>query len=305
MPSARLDSRGEDINFAAWPSDKSRAGASIRLALQAVSERRRRKVRREAPNQGLLRPGFKLMSIAYVSPNLSVPDLSSLFPNMIVGDKEAVTWPYFRKEIDHVWYVDRRNPHVGFINSDEAAILYSNARLFRGRRGVEIGAWRGWSTCHLLVSGLASLHVVEPLLADPAWREEFIAAAKGSGEGDRAILVEGPSPQEIVRLGEGGSRWSFAFIDGDHDGDAPTNDALACERYLEATAMVLFHDLVSPHVSRALRALDSRGWNTRIYQTAQMMGVAWRGDISPVPHKPDPAQQWRLPDHLAGFAVSS
>jgi hypothetical protein len=218
------------------------------------------------------------MSTDYISPNLSVPDLAALFPNMIVGDTQALTWPYFRKEIDHTWYTDRRNPQVGFINRDEAAILYSNAQLFAGRRGIEVGAWRGWSTCHLLVSGLASLHVVEPLLADP---------------------------EEVVRLGEGGQRWSFAFIDGDHDGQAPTNDALACERYLEPTAMVLFHDLVSPHVAAALRALDARGWKTMAYQTAQIMGVAWRGDISPVAHTPDPTQKWSVPDHLAGFAFSS
>ena len=131
------------------------------------------------------------MSTDYVSDNLSVPDLAPLFPNMIVGAKGAVTWPYFRKEIDHTWYVDRRNPQIGFINKDEAAILYSNARLFSGRRGLEIGAWRGWSTCHLLASGPASLHVVEPLLADPDWRREFAAALEGAGEADRAILVPG------------------------------------------------------------------------------------------------------------------
>jgi predicted O-methyltransferase YrrM len=245
------------------------------------------------------------MSIDYISPNLTVPDLAALFPNMIVGDKEAVTWPFFRKEVDHIWRVDRRNPQVGFINTDEAAILYSSAQLFTGRRGIEIGAWRGWSTCHLLVSGLASLHVVEPLLADPAWREEFAAAVNGAGAGDRAILVAGTSPEEVIRLGEDGQRWSFAFIDGDHDGQAPTSDALTCELYLESTAMVMFHDLVSPHVAAALRTLDARGWNTMVYQTAQMMGVAWRGDISPVAHKPDPNQKWSVPDHLAGFAIAS
>ena len=244
------------------------------------------------------------MSTDYVSNNLSVPHLDPLFPNMIVGAKEAVTWPHFRKEIDHTWYVDRRNPHVGFINRDEASILYSSARLFTGRRGLEIGAWRGWSTCHLLVSGLASLHVIEPLLADADWRGEFLGAVRGAGEEDRAILIAGPSPDEVVRLGEAGLRWSFAFIDGDHDGQAPTNDALATERYLEPTAMVLFHDLISPHVAAALRALGSRGWKTMVYQTAQMMGVAWRGDISPVRHRPDPSQKWHVPDHLAGFTVS-
>jgi hypothetical protein len=259
----------------------------------------------EARFAGCALTGMQAMSTDYVSPNLNVPDLSALFPNMIAGDTKALTWPYFRKEIDHTWYTDRRNPQIGFINRDEAAILYSNAQLFSGRRGIEIGAWRGWSTCHLLVSGLASLHVIEPLLADAEWKREFAAAANGGGATDRAILVAGTSPEEVVRLGEGGQRWSFAFIDGDHDGQAPTNDALACERYLEATAMVLFHDLVSPHVAAALRALDSRGWKTMVYQTAQIMGVAWRGDIAPVAHKPDPAQKWSVPDHLAGFAFSS
>lgn len=243
------------------------------------------------------------MTTEYVSDNLEAPRLDFLFPNMIVGDKEAVTWPYFRKEIDHTWYVDRRNPEVGFINRDEAAILFSNARLFSGLRGLEIGAWRGWSTAHLLVSGLVSLHVVEPLLGDPEWNREFVAAVKGGGQAERAILVPGPSPAEVVRLGESGCRWSFVFIDGDHHGEAPTNDALASEAYLEETAMIVFHDLVSPYVAAALRALAARGWATRIYQTAQIMGVAWRGDIAPVPHRPDPAQNWRMPKHLAGFAL--
>jgi predicted O-methyltransferase YrrM len=241
------------------------------------------------------------MTADYVSANLSVPRLDAHFPNMIVGRKEAVTWPYFRKEIDHTWYVDRRNQDVGFINRDEAAVLYSNARQFTGRRGLEIGAWRGWSTAHLLSSGLSTLHVVEPLLADPEWRREFVAAISGGGHGERALLEPGPSPQAVVRLGQSGCRWSFVFIDGDHHGLAPTHDALATENYLEPTAMIMFHDLVSPYVADALRALAAKGWATRIYQTAQIMGVAWRGDISPVAHAPDPAQNWRVPDHLAGF----
>jgi predicted O-methyltransferase YrrM len=244
------------------------------------------------------------MTTEYVSDNLTVPNLNHLFPNMIVGAKEAVTWPYFRKEIDHTWYVDRRNPEVGFINKDEAAILYCSAQLFPGRCGLEIGAWRGWSTAHLLASNLASLHVVEPLLADADWRREFVAAINGAGGKDRAVLVAGSSPREVVRLGEAGQRWSFVFIDGDHDGEAPTNDALACLPYLEPTAMILFHDLVSPHVAAALRALKDAGWETKVYQTAQMMGVAWRGDVRPVPHKPDASQKWSVPDHLTGFAIS-
>ncbi|HEY1944576.1 MAG TPA: class I SAM-dependent methyltransferase [Roseiarcus sp.] len=245
----------------------------------------------------------KANSRDYVSEGLEAPKLDALFPNMIVGDTAALTWPYFRRGIGHTWYTDRRDPQIGFINRDEAAVLYSNARLFAGRRGIEIGAWRGWSTCHLVAAGLASLHVVEPKLREDAWRREFSAAVEGAGAG-RAILVAGESPAAVQELGQSGARWSFAFIDGDHDGDAPARDALACEPYLEATAMVLFHDLVSPHVAAGLRALGGRGWRVMVYQTAQMMGVAWRGDIEPVRHIPDPTQTWSVPAHIEGLPIS-
>ena len=244
------------------------------------------------------------MSKEYVCDNLEAPVLDHLFPNMIEAEKSASTWPYFRKEIDHPFRVDRRNPTVGFINRDEASILYSNARAFAGRAGIEIGAWRGWSTAYLIVAGLTPLHVVEPLLADADWRREFVEVTRGAGGGAATILIPKRSPEAVVHLGQSGARWSFAFVDGDHDGEAPTRDALACAPYLEATAMVMFHDLVSPHVSAALRALGASGWKVKAYQTAQMMGVAWRGEVAPVGHKPDPAQRWRVPDHLAGIEIS-
>jgi hypothetical protein len=244
------------------------------------------------------------MTKDYVAEGLASPVLDHLFPNMIVADKGVSTWPYLRRDIDHPFRVDRRDPTVGFINRDEASILYSNARLFAGRRGLEVGAWRGWSTAHLIASRLASLHVVEPLLADPAWRAEFAQVVEGAGGDRTVILVPERSPGAVRRLGNEGVRWSFAFIDGDHDGDAPLQDALACAPFLEETAMVLFHDLVSPHVANALRGLADRGWSVMAYQTAQMMGVAWRGEVAPVAHKPDPSQSWRVPDHLRVITIS-
>jgi Methyltransferase domain len=244
------------------------------------------------------------MAKDYVAAHLEAPVLDHLFPNMIEADKSASTWPYFRKEIDHPFRVDRRNPTVGFINRDEASILYANARAFAGRSGIEIGAWRGWSTAHLVASGIAPLHVIEPLLADADWRREFEQAIRGAGGASTTVLIPETSPAAVLRLGEAGARWSFAFIDGDHDGDAPTRDALACEPYLETTAMVVFHDLVSPHVSAGLRALAAKGWDVMAYQTGQMMGVAWRGAIAPVAHKPDPTQRWDVPAHLAGIPIS-
>jgi hypothetical protein len=244
------------------------------------------------------------MTKDYVSDNLDVPTLDHLFPNMIVADKSVTTWSWLRREIDHPFRVDRRNPIVGFINRDEAAVLYCNARLFAGRKGIEIGAWRGWSTAHLVASGLGSLHVVEPLLADPVWRAELEGVARAAGGGEMTILVPEASPAAVERLGESGIRWSFAFIDGEHHGEAPTRDALALAPFLLPTAMVLFHDLVSPYVAKGLRALEAVGWNVMAYQTAQMIGAAWRGEVAPVAHKPDPSQAWRVPDHLKGIVVS-
>ena len=135
----------------------------------------RRRARQNAQNKLRLNVGaadfvpllqVRSMAKDYVAANLEAPVLDHLFPNMIEADKSASTWPYFRKQIDHPFRVDRRNPTVGFINRDEASILYANARMFKGRSGIEIGAWRGWSTAHLIAAGIAPLHVIEPLLAD-------------------------------------------------------------------------------------------------------------------------------------------
>ena len=84
----------------------------------------------------------------YVSPGLARIRLDDSFPNMVVGDKATATWPYLRREIPHNWYVDRRQPTVGFVNRDEAHILYNSALRCPGRQ-LEIGCWLGWSACHM------------------------------------------------------------------------------------------------------------------------------------------------------------
>lgn len=40
------------------------------------------------------------------------------------------------------------------------------------------------------------------------------------------------------------------FIDGNHNGEHPLNDAIACSQYAADDAMVFFHDLVFPDVAR-------------------------------------------------------
>ena len=237
----------------------------------------------------------------YVSPNLEVILPDPAFPHLMRGNALDSTWPYLRREIPHNWYVDSRNPTVGFANRDEAAILYNTARLFHGRPCLEIGCWRGWSTVHLAL-GSGSLDVIDPMLADPVFANDVKASCARAGVLDCISFHSGTSPAAVEEVAKRSAKhWSLAFIDGDHEGPAPRLDAEAVARHAATNALVLFHDLVSPDVAAGLDYFRAQGWNTRLYQTMQIMGVAWRGDVRPVEHQPDSHVEWTLPAHLAEY----
>jgi hypothetical protein len=230
-----------------------------------------------------------------------MPDAA--FPNMIVGTKSKNRWPYLRSEISHNWYVDKRNPTVGFVSRDEAAILYNIALLFHGLPCLEIGCWRGWSTVHLAL-GCGNLEVIDPVMRDIAFRDDLTETFRRAGVLECLALHDGWSPEEIERISvDTGKRWSLSFIDGDHEGDAPRRDAEMVARFAAKDAAILLHDLASPYPAAALEYLRSQGWETWVYQTMQIMGVAVRGTVRPIEHVPDPTQSWTLPTHLMRFPV--
>lgn len=240
----------------------------------------------------------------YVSPGLEAIQLDSCFPNMICGDKQGHPWVYLRREIPHNWYADARKPLMGFLNRDEATLLYGIAKTLSGARALEIGCWFGWSTCHLALAGLR-LDVVDPVLADPLHRQSIEQSLTCCGVLENVKLHAIPSPQalgDIYRAHSDG--WSLFFIDGDHESHAPEKDVEACLSCAAPDAVFVFHDLASPEVAAGLRILEARGFHVLIYQTMQIMGVAWRGKWSPVHHVPDPKVPWQLPHHLVGFPVS-
>jgi hypothetical protein len=147
--------------------------------------------------------------------------------------------------------------------------------------------------------------VFDPALADPVFNSDVSASLAAAGLQDRVKLIGGRSPEDVEEYTQTtGMRWSLVFIDGDHDGDAPRRDAELISRLAAPSAMVLFHDLMSPDVARALLQMKALGWQVRLYMTTQIMGVAWRGKAEPLAHVPDPAQDWWLPAHLSGFSVS-
>jgi glycosyltransferase involved in cell wall biosynthesis/predicted O-methyltransferase YrrM len=234
----------------------------------------------------------------YVSPGLRIVRLDSSFPHMRPADVRNHPWKFLRRDVPHLWYADERFPLMGFLNRDEATLLHNIALQFAGRRALEIGSWLGWSTAHLALAGVV-LDVIDPAHDDPIVRssvEDSLAHCKAS-----ANLIGGRSPESIAALDR---KWSLFFIDGDHEAPAPVRDTLACLPYATADCAFVFHDVAAPAVADAVHALRERGFNVLLYQTAQMMALAWRGNVTPVAHVPDPDVAWQIPMHLEGLPIS-
>lgn len=240
----------------------------------------------------------------YVSPGLHRTKPDACFPFMALGNRDAITWPHYRRWVPHNFRSDRRAPDVGFVSRDEAHILFNAALLWPNVPALEIGCWMGWSACHLALAGL-TLDVIDPLLAHPDIGRSVRTSLIAANVLHRVRLIPDTSPEAVLRLHQGESRrWGFIFIDGNHDRPGPLNDAIVAHQVAADDALVLFHDLASPDVAEGLDHLRAQGWNTMIYQTVQIMGVAWRGKARPLRHVPDPQVAWSLPEHLAGYRVS-
>ncbi len=240
----------------------------------------------------------------YVSPGLHVVVPDAHFPGMRAANHGAHPWKYLRREVPHLWYADHRFPLMGFLNRDEAAIVYNLARQFAGRPALEIGSWLGWSTCHLALAGV-ELDVIDPAHARPEVRAIAEASIASCGVSARVSWHPLASPDAIhtVAAARGGG-WNLFVIDGDHEAPGPELDVHACLPYAAADCAFVLHDLASPAVGAALRILERAGFTVRVYQTAQIIGIAWRGDVTPVAHIPDPDVAWQLPHHLVGLTVS-
>lgn len=236
----------------------------------------------------------------YISPGLQVVRPDASFPHMRPGDALHHPWKYLRRDVPHFWYADERFPLMGFLNRDEATLLHNIALPWARKRALEIGSWLGWSTCHLALAGV-TVDVIDPAHDDPSFRAIVEGSLACCGVAERVHLAGGGSPERIAELGR---TWSLFFIDGDHEGSGPVRDVLACLPFAADDCAFVFHDLASPAVAAGLRLLADKGFHVVVYQTAQIMGMAWRGDVEPVAHVPDPEVAWQVPAHLAGLPIS-
>lgn len=147
--------------------------------------------------------------------------------------------------------------------------------------------------------------MIDPLLEQPGLRTSVINSLTEAGVLKSVNLIGGSSPQKIYELAaQKQMKWSLFFIDGDHERPHPLQDTVACHACASEDAMILFHDLASPDVAEGLDYLLENGWQTVVYQTMQIMGAAWRGNVQPVQHVPDPQVSWPSPAHLGRHPVS-
>jgi predicted O-methyltransferase YrrM len=233
----------------------------------------------------------------YVSPGLRIILTDECFPNLVRRDPATAISAVPRPGVPHALLADRRLPEKAFLNRDEAHILYNLALGFCGRAALQIGCAMGWSSCHLAAAGV-DLDVIDLLLANRDVRNSVQNSLQACRFAGRVVLAAGHSPEAVRELaGNRPGGWSLFLIEGD-DGDAALHHVRACEPCAAADAAMLFHNLASPSVAAAVAYLRDRAWHIRVYHTAGIMAVAWRGDVRPVAHCPDPRVDWPIPEHV-------
>ncbi|MEM7546021.1 MAG: class I SAM-dependent methyltransferase [Pseudomonadota bacterium] len=237
----------------------------------------------------------------YVPPHFQDPELLSSFPSLLVTDPGRVKWPWLRQNTPHLWRTDGRSSKslIGVLSYEEAIVLHNLALPFAGSSALEIGCHLAWSTAHLRAADL-HLDVIDPALGVAEHLsavEDSLAASRSNAPAAR--LYAGYSPSIVSAVAAARAEpWSFAFIDGWHDGDGPLNDAQAVLPHMAEDAMVVFHDLLCPAVAAAVNVFENDGWHVRIMNTSQVMACCWRGAVEPATYEPDPNMPIPILGHI-------
>jgi predicted O-methyltransferase YrrM len=183
-----------------------------------------------------------------------------------------------------------REPECGFLTHDEAAILYNVAGAFPGH-WLDIGGAAGWSTAHLLDHS-SYVVAIDPLYLNGKFRERAIenlwsVAALWPTSSSEFVLSH-ESAEEYFLDHLFCNPFDGVLIDGDHEGDAPLNDARNAAANMAARGVIVLHDVLSGAVQAAVRWLVENGFNLKLYWTPHMMAVCWRGEYDPPAHRADP-----------------
>jgi predicted O-methyltransferase YrrM len=186
----------------------------------------------------------------------------------------------------------------GYATADEGSVLLACARRMPGT-WIEIGGHTGWTAAHIAQAQDVTLISLDPEFShatfnktgDPTrFRGRFKENIQRCGLADRVISV-GKRSEEFLP-GFDKCKFDGAFVDGEHEPPFPAEDAGMLLPHMKDDCVVAFHDALSPHVQDGVRVLLDAGFNWRLYLTAQLLAVCWRGEFQPPMHVPDPSFGW-------------
>lgn len=274
------------------------ANKATKPMLWAIDYTGRGFIKSEPPGQ------IEIERYDYVPPGMADPKLLDLFPFAEPVNPWTIKWPYLRPSVPHVFRCDTRNKkavRIGNASYEEALCLHTVALQFAGKRGLEIGTHFGWTSAHLRAAGL-EMDFCDPEFADPDRIAAIDEIMQAIGSAQPYRLWPLYSPQGIPQIKAASpDPWSFVFIDGNHDGDAPEMDARAVLEHCAENAVIMFHDMTSPHVAAGLAVCREAGWNVRLYNTMQILGLAWRGDVTIPDYVQDPNTPALFYPHLRAY----
>lgn len=167
----------------------------------------------------------------------------------------------------------------GLISRDVGELLHNFAALVPGDQAiVELGSYRGKSTCYLATGAALDYHA--PVFAVDAWSEEvstwrnramerlpspefadFQAQITRAGVADRIVPIRSDTVQAAAVWGAAhkGRKIGLLYIDGDHHHEAVLADFRAWRPFLADDAIVIFDDFdtpTNPGVLTAVRLLE-------------------------------------------------
>lgn len=195
----------------------------------------------------------------------------------------------------------------GYMTPEEAALIYAIAKSSPPGWWLEVGTHTGWSLAHVIAAGRDAIGL-DPEYAQVSHNatrspdvflkraSENLQRVRETIAGAGAFTLMGITSGEFFAdpsLKPGGQNPVGVIIDGDHGDPHPVNDALGTVKHLRPKIVIL-HDAMIHAVQRAAFALQTMGYHTRTYRTAQLLVVAWRDDAwSPPTHTPDAKFDWR------------
>lgn len=235
----------------------------------------------------------------YISQGFLVVRPDAAFPGLRVGTAPVPLWS--RWWIAHNRYADLNAPSQVFLTRDEASILHNAALQFQGRRCLQVGGGQDWSGVHIAL-GSYSLDLVDTAFQDSTVAQRVQEQFQAAGIGDAAAFHQQLLGRETASSRNG--PWGLIFLHASHEDEASRNQVSRLAEIAADDCMVFVSNLVSPRNAAAFRQFRGAGWHSKLFQTAEIMGVAWRGNVEPPAHVPDPDVAWTLPRHLSDWPIA-